>query len=94
MKINVKHIAKLANLPLSPAEGKKFETQLEETITYIENLKEIPTENITETPQVTGLENVTRQDVAKPSLSQEQALENAKKKKNGLFIVPAILNNE
>jgi aspartyl-tRNA(Asn)/glutamyl-tRNA(Gln) amidotransferase subunit C len=93
MKIDVPHIAKLANLPLSDDEIKKFDKQLAETLKYVENLGEIDTKNVEPTAHVTGLENVTREDVAQPSLTQKQALSNAKKTHNGSFIVDAILDN-
>lgn len=91
MKIDVKKVAKLANLPLSQDEEKKFDAQLEGTLSYIQNLKEIDTEGIEPTSQVTGLENVTREDIATPSLSQEEALQNTKSAHNGFFKVKAIL---
>lgn len=91
MKIDVTHVAKLASLPLSPEEGKKFEKQLSEILTYVEKLKEVDTKNVEATSQVTGLKNVTREDEAKPCLSQEETLSNAKSKNNGLFKVKAIL---
>jgi aspartyl-tRNA(Asn)/glutamyl-tRNA(Gln) amidotransferase subunit C len=94
MKINVKHIAQLANLPLTQDEEKKFEKQLNETLSYIEELNELPTENVAPTYQVTGLENITREDVAAPSLSQAEATGNAKKMHNGFFIVDAILEED
>lgn len=91
MKIDVKHIAKLANLPLNPQEEKKFEKQLSEILSYVEKLKEVDTKNVETTSQVTGLENVTREDNPTPSLNQEEALSNTKSKHNGLFKVKAIL---
>jgi len=91
MKINVTHIAKLANLPLSHEEKQKFEKQLEETLSYVENLKEIDTKDVEPTSQVTGLENVTREDAASPSLTQEEALSNTKSIHNGFVKVTAIL---
>ena len=94
MKINVKYIAKLANLPLSKKEENKFGRQLEETLSYIGNLKEISTENVKPTSQVTGLENITREDIVKPSLTQEEVLSNTKSQHNGLFKVDAILGSE
>lgn len=91
MKIDVTHVAKLANLPLKLEEKEKFEKQLSEILSYIEKLKKVDTENVEITSQVTGLENVTREDEAAPSLSQEEALSNSKSKHNGLFKVKAIL---
>lgn len=94
MKINVPHVAKLAELPLSPSEEIKFDKQLEETVKYVEELKGVDTKGIEPTSQVTGLENITREDRAKPSFSQEQALHNAKSQHNGFFIVDAIFDDE
>lgn len=93
MKINVPHVAKLANLPVKPGEEKKFEKQLSDILTYIEKLKEVDTKSVETTSQVTGLENVTREDETSPSLSQEEALLNTKSKQNGLFKVKAILES-
>ena len=104
MKFDVSRVAKLANLPLSDEEKKKFANQLEETIKYIESLNEVNTEGVEPTSQVTGLENVTRDDIVKLSLSQEDALKNAKPASpdggqggsthNGFFKVKGILGNE
>ncbi len=94
MKIDVSHIAKLANLPLSSTEKAKFEKQLQETLEYVEGLNEVETKNTKPTSQVTGLENVTRQDIVKPSLSQNETLSNAKSTHNGFFKVSAIFENE
>lgn len=94
MKIDVNHVAKLANLPLKPKEEKKFEEQLSEALDYVKKLEEIDTENVEPTSQVTGLENVTREDEATPSLTQEEALSNTKSQHNGFFKVKAILGNE
>lgn len=94
MKIDVSHVAKLANLPLTPEEKKKFEKQLSETLDYVNKLGEIETKNVEPTSQVTGLENVMREDIATPSLPQKEVLKNAKKTHNGFFKVPPILDYE
>jgi aspartyl-tRNA(Asn)/glutamyl-tRNA(Gln) amidotransferase subunit C len=94
MKININRVATLASLPLTDEEKKKLESQLEETLTYIEQLEEVDTKNVEPTSQVTGLENVTRTDKAKPSLTQEEALSNVTEKHNGYVMVPGILDGE
>lgn len=94
MKIDVSHVAKLANLPLSEEEKKKFEKELSETLDYVNQLEKIDTKDVEPTSQVTGLENVTRDDEAKPSLPQKEVLKNAKATHNGFFKVKAILDNE
>lgn len=94
MKLDVKHVAKLANLPLTNEEEKKLEKQLTETLEYIEMLQEVDTTKVQPTSHVTGLENITREDKSEPSLTQKQALSNAKKLHEGFFEVDAILDND
>ena len=94
MKVDVSHIAKLASLPLKDEEKNKLEAQLDETLTYIANLQEVDTKHVEPTAHVTGLENVTREDIAKESLTQEQALSNSTQTHKGFFQVNAILDNE
>lgn len=94
MKIDVSHVAKLANLPLTKEEEKKFGKQLGEILSYIEKLNEVDTKNVESTSQVTGLENVTREDTTGPSLPQEEVLKNTKTKHNGFFKVKAIFEEK
>lgn len=91
-KDQVKHVAKLANLPLTEEEEKKYSEQLSETLDYVEQLNKIDTNNVEPTHSVTGLSNVMRPDETEPSLSQEEALANAKSKENGFFKVKAIFD--
>lgn len=81
----VRHVADLANLNLTEKEVEKFREQLGETIEYIDHLSQVDTTNILPTSQVTGLENVYREDEIKPSLPREKILESAKKTKGGFF---------
>lgn len=90
----VRHIAKLAQLKLTEAEIKKFQKLLSDTIIYVRRLNELNTKMVVPTSQVTGLENVFREDRAEQSLSQNQALANAKETKNGYFKIKAIFKNE
>lgn len=94
MKINVKHIATLASLTVKEEEIDNLASQLEETLNYIEQLNEVDTKNVEPTSQVTGLENITREDITTESLTQEQALSNSDQTHNGLFKVKAILAND
>lgn len=90
MQINVPHVAKLASLPLKKEEIEKFQKQLSAILDYIKKLDEVDTKNIKPSSQVTGLENVTRDDKPSPSLSQEEVLKNVKSKHNGFFKVKAV----
>lgn len=87
----VKHITKLANLQLSPSEIKTFSKQLSEVLTYVEKLQEVDTAKVEPTSQVTGLKNVFREDRVEKSLSQEEALSNAKRKYKGYFVVARVI---
>jgi aspartyl-tRNA(Asn)/glutamyl-tRNA(Gln) amidotransferase subunit C len=91
MKIDVKKVAKLANLPLTDDEAQKFEAQLSETLDYVSKLDELDTKDVEPTSQVTGLENITREDTVTPSFSQEEALKNVKSSYKGFVKVKAIL---
>lgn len=93
MNIDVTHVAKLANLPLKPKEKEKFEKQLSEILSYVEKLNSINTQDVEPTSQVTGLENVTRQDETAPSLTQEEILSGTKSQHSGFFKVKAILED-
>ncbi len=90
-KLNIDHVAQLANIPLKIEEKEKLEEQLEATLAHVERLKEIDTSKVETTSEVTGLKNVWREDVIEPSLFQAEALMNAKKVHNGFFVVPVII---
>ncbi len=90
----VKHVAKLARLNLTPQEVKKFQEQLSEVLDYIEILKKVKTEKIEPTSQVTSLENVFRKDQSQSSLSQNETLLGAKEIYKGFFKIKRILDND
>lgn len=91
MKIDVRHVAKLANLELSAEEEKKFEKQLTSILDYVNQLSEVDTSRIEPLSSVTGLENVMRDDdETQVSLTQEEVLSNAPETHNGLFRVKAV----
>jgi aspartyl-tRNA(Asn)/glutamyl-tRNA(Gln) amidotransferase subunit C len=90
----VKHIAKLANLTLAEEEIKKFQSQLSEVLNYMDVLKKLETKEIEPTSQVTGLENIFRDDETGLCLQQKEVLSNTKEKNNGLFVIEAIFKKE
>ncbi|OGE26745.1 hypothetical protein A3C26_02600 [Candidatus Daviesbacteria bacterium RIFCSPHIGHO2_02_FULL_39_12] len=89
-KNQVKHVAKLANLTLSEEEISKLGQQLSETLKFIEQLEKVDTSKVEMTSQVTGLSNIVRTDDTIPSLTQDQALQNAHSQKDGFFKVKAV----
>ena len=90
-EIDVKYVAHLARLELSPEEEQKIGAQLGDVLGYIEKLKEVDVSGVEPTAHAFPLVNVTRPDAVRPSISQEDALRNAPAQANGLFIVPKIV---
>ncbi len=61
---DIEHIADLARLHLSEEEKARYAEQLSAVLGYVEMLNEVDTTGVEETCQVTGLEDVFREDVA------------------------------
>jgi len=91
VEIDVKYVAHLARLSLTPDEEQRFGAQLGNVLGYIEKLKEVDVNGVEPTAHAFPLVNVTRPDEVRPSISNEDALRNAPAKANGLFIVPKIV---
>lgn len=88
---DVKYVANLARISLSPAEEEKLSAQLGNILSYIEKLKELDVSQVEPTAHAVPLINVFRADEVQPSISNEEALRNAPSKANGLFLVPKIV---
>jgi aspartyl-tRNA(Asn)/glutamyl-tRNA(Gln) amidotransferase subunit C len=89
--IDVKYVAHLARISLSPAEEQKIGAQLGNILGYIEKLKQLDVSQVEPTAHAVPLVNVTRADEIQPSLPQADALRNAPAQANGLFLVPKIV---
>jgi aspartyl-tRNA(Asn)/glutamyl-tRNA(Gln) amidotransferase subunit C len=90
-EIDIKYVAHLARLHLTPDEEKKLGAQLGGILGYIEKLKELDVTGVEPTAHAVPMVNVTRADEIRPSLPHDDALRNAPAKANGLFIVPKIV---
>lgn len=78
-KISVDHLARLANLRITPEEKAKIGSQLEETVNYfdiLEKAKEINQEK--PTFQVTNNVNVIAEDKTGPCLPRQKILSQKK----------------
>jgi aspartyl-tRNA(Asn)/glutamyl-tRNA(Gln) amidotransferase subunit C len=89
--IDVKYVAHLARLQLTPDEEKKLGAQLGHVLGYIEKLNELDVTGVEPTAHAVPMVNVTRPDEIRPSLPHDEALRNAPAQANGLFIVPKIV---
>ena len=63
----VEAIAKLARLKLTEKEKQMYAEQLSAVLDYMKILNEVNTDGVEETCQVTGLEDVTREDKVQPA---------------------------
>ncbi|HWE49569.1 MAG TPA: Asp-tRNA(Asn)/Glu-tRNA(Gln) amidotransferase subunit GatC [Bryobacteraceae bacterium] len=90
----VRYVADLANLGLSDEEVGRMVHQLGGILEHMDRLAEIDTEGVA---PMTGFlpegdETATlREDVERPSLSNEKALENAPASADGYFKVPRVI---
>lgn len=89
----VKHISQLAKIPISEKEKRNLAEGFNKALAVVDELFKVNVEGIESTHQVTGLENIFREDKVneKKILTQEQALSNTKNKNNGYFVTDQIL---
>ncbi len=88
---DIQHLASLSSLALTDDEVDGLRQDLENIIGYIEQLGELDTAGVEPTYQVTGLENVWREDEVKPGISRDELLELAPEKQNNQVKVPQVL---
>ena len=91
MEMDLSRAVKLARIELTPEEEQRLSPQLGEVLQYVKKLNELDVSDVEPTAHATPLSNVMREDEPRESLSQEDALRNAPKTANGLFVVPKIV---
>ena len=87
----VLHIAELAKLKLTEEEIQLYQEQLGRILEYFKKLEELDTTDVEPMAHVLDVSNVLRPDKPKPSVSQEEALANAPKQRDGYFEVPQVI---
>lgn len=87
----MKHVAKLARLELSDERLSELTRHINALMTHFERLGELPTEHVEPTSHSIPVYNVFREDGVLPCLPREQALAAAPEARDGLFIVPRIV---
>lgn len=89
----VRHIARLARLNLTPDEERRYAEQLSAILNYAARLSEVDTAAIPPTATVLPFPAPLRPDRAEPSLPRDRALANAPEARDGLFRVPPVLES-
>lgn len=90
-ELDIRDIAHLARLALTPEEEHKFGSQLGQVLGYIEKLRELDVAGVEPMAHAVPLTNVVRADEVRPSLAHAEALRNAPAHAQGLFVVPKIV---
>jgi aspartyl-tRNA(Asn)/glutamyl-tRNA(Gln) amidotransferase subunit C len=89
--IDIDYVANLARIALSEEERSLFSEQLGEVLEYIEQLKTVDVEGVVPTAHAFPVTNVWRADVVYPGLTQDEALGNAPEARDGMFVVPKVV---
>ncbi|WP_017651944.1 Asp-tRNA(Asn)/Glu-tRNA(Gln) amidotransferase subunit GatC [Fortiea contorta] len=90
----VRKVALLARLELTPQEEEQFTTQLDSILNYVEQLSELDVSNVPPTTRAIDVSNVTREDKLQPYPEREAILNSAPEQEGEFFKVPKILNVE
>lgn len=91
---DVTKIAKLATIPITDSEAIDLAKGFTKVLTIVDELNNVNVSNVEPTSQVTGLENVFREDVVDKNrmFTQKEALSNANRTADGFFMVDQVLD--
>lgn len=89
---DIRYVAHLARLELTPEEETRLGAQLDHILDYVAQLREVDVAGVEPTAHPFPVVNVTRPDEPVESLPHDEALRNAPARIQGLFRVPAILD--
>jgi aspartyl-tRNA(Asn)/glutamyl-tRNA(Gln) amidotransferase subunit C len=88
---DVRHIALLARLDLSPEEETAFAAQLDHILEHFEQLKALATDGVEPTAHVVDMETPFRDDVVTNQPAVAALLANAPERDGAFFKVPKII---
>ena len=91
---DVAHLAKLARIEMTPAELDHMASELEQILGAVKRVQEVATAEVAPTSHPLSMSNVFRDDVVKPSLTNDEALSGAPAQAEDRFKVPQILGEE
>ncbi len=84
----VEYVAELSKLRLSEPEKQLMQQDLTKVLQYMDILNSLPTDGVEPLTHVSGVENVFRADVARPSFNRDKILQNAIAAEDGCIKVP------
>ena len=92
-KEEVKHIAVLCRVGVTDPDLEKFSEQLSNILEQFEVLKSVNTDGVPPTAHSIPMQNVWRDDVARPSYDPKDVLANAPDQEEGFIKVKQVLED-
>ncbi len=89
--MDVKYVAELAKIKLTPEEAEKLQLQLDNILCFFKDLENLNTENIEPLSHVLDVKNVFREDVPRDSISKQDILNLAPQKDDDFIKVPKVV---
>ncbi|MDB5230830.1 MAG: gatC [Chitinophagaceae bacterium] len=89
----IEELAGLSALEFSPSEFEQIRNDLQKMIGFIEQLKELDTDNI-EPLEYMGAMNEGREDTIKGMITREEGLSNAAHKNEKFILVPKVIRKQ
>ena len=90
-ELDVRYIARLARLELSDEEVARYQAQLSDVLTFVEALRKVDVSEVEPTAHASPVFNVFRPDVPQESFTPGEALANAPRQANNLFVVTKVV---
>ncbi len=89
--LDVAYVARLARINLTEDDEKIFQKQLDDVLKYVEKLRKVNVSDIDPAGHALPVFNVFRDDAPRDWFTAEQALSNAPRQANSLFVVPKVV---
>ena len=90
----VAHLARLSRLALTDAELEEFTGQIDGIIQHVQAVQQVAADDVEPMSHPSSMSGVMREDVVKPTLTAEEALDQAPSVEEQRFVVPQILGEE
>ena len=90
-ELDVAYVAQLARVNLTAEETKLFQKQLGDVLKYADKLREVDVSQVEAAAHAIPVFNVFREDFSRDWFTTEEALSNAPRKANNLFVVTKVV---
>ena len=89
--LDVGYVANLARLSLTEEETQLFQNQLQQLLAHADKLREVDVSGVEVAAHAVPMFNVFREDAPRDWFTADEALRNAPRQANGLFVVPKVV---